>query len=80
MDLFRYAIGRVAQALPLILILILLTFFIIHLAPGDPVAYMLSGAPNVPPEILQIMRHQLGLDQPIQVQLWIYLRNLATGN
>ncbi len=80
MDLFRYTLSRVAQALPLIFILILLTFFIIHLAPGDPVAYMLSGAPNVPPEILQTMRHQLGLDQPIQVQLWVYLRNLASGN
>lgn len=80
MDLRVYVARRLAQALPLIFVLILFTFFVVHLAPGDPVSYMLSGATDVPPEVLRETRAKLGLDQPLQVQLWIYLQNLAVGN
>ncbi len=36
----RFLIKRIAQSLVLILLLIVINFFLIHLAPGDPVYYL----------------------------------------
>ncbi len=80
MNLGQYAFRRLVQAIPLILLLIVLNFLIVRLAPGDTAAYIISGAFDAPPELLKETRAKLGLDQPVQVQLWIYLRNLAIGD
>ena len=62
---------RLAFALPLILAVLVVTFCLIHLAPGDP-AYLLAGdAPT--PEFLARVRAQYGLDQPLGRQLLSYL-------
>ena len=69
---------RIAQAIPVMLIVAVLTFFLMHLLPGDP-AVIIAGDQADPAAIEQI-RHQLGLDRPILEQLWLWFSHLARGD
>jgi peptide/nickel transport system permease protein len=54
------------------------TFLLLHLAPGDPTAAYFN--PNVPPDVVEAMRHNLGLDQPLHVQYVRWLESFFTGD
>ena len=69
---------RLLGAIPVMLIVSLLTFGMIHLIPGDP-AIAIAGLSATPEQIANI-RHDLGLDQPILGQLWRWYANLAIGD
>jgi peptide/nickel transport system permease protein len=56
----------------------LLTFVLIRLVPGDP-ARVIAG-PAATPSVLQAIRKSLGLDQPLPVQFYHYLGNVLHGN
>ncbi len=56
----------------------LLTFLLSHLIPGDPARMLVGEKANE--ETLNLVRHQLGLDQPVWVQYWMYLNGLLTGD
>ena len=71
-------VRRLGSALPIMLIVSLLTFGMIHLIPGDP-AIAIAGLSATPEQIANI-RHDLGLDQPILGQLWRWYANLAIGD
>jgi peptide/nickel transport system permease protein len=58
---------------------IVVSFLIIHLAPGDPIQAIVGDYP-APPELIARLRHEFGLDRPLGTQLLIYLRSVATGN
>ena len=58
---------RLASAIPILLIVSLVTFSLMHFIPGDPAA-AIAGLSATPQQILQL-RHDLGLDQPFIVQL-----------
>jgi len=68
-----YVLRRIIQAIPLLFLVIVVMFCMIHLAPGDPVSLFIQGAPGATPEFVQQMRESLGLDKPIGVQLVRYL-------
>ena len=74
--MISYLLRRILGAIPLLLGILTIIFFIIHLAPGDPMARFFN--PNVSPEVIEQMRRNLGLDQPIHVQyvkwLWSFIR------
>jgi len=55
-----------------------LIFFVINLAPGDPTALFFN--PNVPAEVIEQMRKNLGLDQPIYIRYIHWLTSFFTGN
>ena len=74
--LLAYIARRLAQAVPLVLVVIIINFFLIHAAPGDPVDMLLGGM-DTDPEFQAQMRRELGLDQPLWVQLWTYISNVA---
>ena len=74
-----YLLKRLAQVVPIVFIIIVVNFFLIHLAPGDPIAYIIGDAP-VPEEVVAQLREKLGLDQPLITQLAIYLINIAHGD
>lgn len=74
-----YLLKRLAQVVPIVLIIVVVNFFLIHLAPGDPIAYIIGDAP-VPEEAVAELRQKLGLDQSLFTQLLIYLRNVAQGD
>ena len=74
-----YLLKRLAQIVPIVLIIVAINFFLIHLAPGDPIAYIIGDAP-VPEEMVVQLRHKFGLDQPLLTQFGIYLWDVARGD
>jgi peptide/nickel transport system permease protein len=74
----RYLTRRLAQAALVVAGVVALTFVIMRLVPGDPaVAY---AGPKATPEELAEARRRFGLDDPLPVQLWNYVRDLLTGD
>jgi peptide/nickel transport system permease protein len=74
----RYALKRLIQAVPILLLVSLISFGIMQLIPGDPA--IIIGGPSATPAELDQIRKNLGLDQPFHVQLWIFYSNLAQGD
>lgn len=77
-----YVIRRILQLVPVLLLVTLMIFMIMHLLPGDPVQLMLMGAEGgaVPPQRLAEMRQALGLDKPLWIQYLSFLAGAVTGN
>ncbi|MDB4949712.1 MAG: dppB [Gemmatimonadetes bacterium] len=73
-----YLLRRMLGAIPLLLGILTIIFFIIHLAPGDPTARFFS--PQVSPEVIEQMRHNLGLDQPLHIQYLKWMKSFLTGD
>jgi len=71
-----YLLRRLWQMVPTILGVVLLVFFLFKYFGGDP-AEILGGL-NATPEQIAAIRQQLGLDQPVWVQLGIYLKSIVT--
>ena len=71
-------VHRLLGALPILLIVSLITFAMIHLVPGDP-AIAIAGMSATPEQVANI-RRDLGLDQPLLSQLWDWYANLLHGN
>jgi peptide/nickel transport system permease protein len=73
-----YLLRRLLGSIPLLLGILTLIFFIIHIAPGDPTARYFN--PNVSPEVIEQMRRNLGLDQPLHIQYFRWLGAFARGD
>lgn len=71
-------IKRLISLLTVIFGVLLLTFLLIHLVPGDPVDVMLGESANVADR--EALRADLGLDQPLVKQFGSYLAKLAQGD
>jgi peptide/nickel transport system permease protein len=76
--LTAYLIRRLWQGIPTLLGVVLLVFLLFNWVGGDP-AYLLAGKISNPEQIENI-RHQLGVDQSYAVQLWIFLKQIFTGD
>ncbi len=74
----RYALRRLAQSVPLALLVATAVFSLIHLIPGDPVAIMLGEGAR--PGDIEAMRSSLGLDQPLWAQYRSFLGGLLRGD
>ncbi len=73
-----YLIRRILQGIPVLLALSLIIFFIINLAPGDPLAGMMD--PNITSEDLARRREQLGLNESIIVRYFQWITNVFKGD
>jgi peptide/nickel transport system permease protein len=78
MSLLRYLARRAALTVFVVFGVTLITFVISHVVPADPVVAYLGD--HAPPDLVEKVRHQLGLDRPLPVQYVIYLRELLHGN
>ncbi|MGN9847119.1 ABC transporter permease [Nonomuraea sp. H19] len=76
--MLRYLARRLAQALLVVAGVVVLTFAVMRLVPGDP-AVAFAG-PKATPEQLAAARERFGLDDPIPMQLVHYVRDLLTGD
>jgi ABC-type dipeptide/oligopeptide/nickel transport system permease component len=72
-------VRRVLLLIPMLLGVTLVTFIMIHLVPGDPVATLMGTAVNGAAGLRQA-RHELGLDLPLPVQYLRYLSNVLHGD
>ena len=73
-----YLLRRVLAVIPVMIIVATLAFVLIHLAPGDP-ASVIAG-PYATPDDVAKLRRQLGLDEPLPMQLMHWYGRLLTGN
>ncbi|MBI4200696.1 MAG: ABC transporter permease, partial [Chloroflexi bacterium] len=62
-----YSVRRILSIIPVLLVVELVAFSLIHIVPGDPVSVML-GAEEARLEDMQRVRKELGLDRPIWEQ------------
>ncbi len=69
---------RMAQAVPVMLVVAILTFILMKLLPGDP-AVLIAGE-SASPQAIEAIRVQLGLDKPVVVQLGNWLLDLLQGD
>jgi oligopeptide transport system permease protein len=74
--MYRFAVGRILQAIPVLLAVITVTFFLIHSAPGGP----FSADKAVPPEVIKALEEQYNLNQPIWQQYVSYLGDVVRGD
>lgn len=70
--------ARLVQAVPVVLGVTLIVFFMSHLLPGDPALAILGD--KATPESVSALRDQLGLDQPIWQQYVHFLSNIVHGD
>ena len=70
---------RLVSSIPAVLGVVVLTFLLMRVLPGDPAVFFASG-PSAGQAEIDNLRRELGLDKPIPVQLVLYLRDVATGN
>jgi peptide/nickel transport system permease protein len=75
----RFAVRRLAQAVPLLVIISLLVFGLIHAAPGGPLSLYLDN-PNVRPADIERLRRAMGLDRPLGTQYVTWLAAFVRGD
>ena len=69
-----YVLRRLAVAVPVLLILIVVSYALMYAAPGGP----FDSERPLPPEILANLERKYGLDQPLAVQVWRYVVSIVT--
>jgi oligopeptide transport system permease protein len=74
--MIRYFLKRLAGAIPTLLAIVTLSFFLMRAAPGGP----FDREQTLPPEIMANLQRAYGLDQPLWVQYGRYLQGLAHGD
>lgn len=77
--IIRYALQRIVVMVPVLFLVSIVVFLMIHLTPGDPVR-TLMGQSGASAEDMQAMREQLGLNDPLPVQYVHFISDLVTGN
>ncbi len=73
-----YAGRRLLQAVPTVLIIATLNFLLLQLAPGDAADVLAGEAGSATPEFMAQLRQSFGLDQPLWMQLLIYLKRVVS--
>lgn len=77
MHRYRFLLFRPFQLLPVLLGISLVTFVLVRSIPGDPARLLLG--PRTTPDALAKIRAQFGLDEPLWVQYFLFLKNLLQG-
>ena len=73
-----YAARRLLQAVPTVLVIVALNFLLLKLAPGDAAEVLAGEAGSATPEFMAQLRQTFGLDQPVAMQLLLYVKNIVS--
>lgn len=73
-----YIIRRLFSLIPVLAVVAIVVFLIIHITPGDPAAMILGEGAS--PEQIEELRQEMGLDQPIITQFFLWLSNVFKGD
>jgi peptide/nickel transport system permease protein len=74
----RYVGRRLLQAVPIVLVIVVVNFILIKLAPGDAATVLAGEAGGATPEYIAQLRQRFGLDQPVWMQLFYYVRSVLS--
>jgi len=75
----KYLIRRLLAAMPTLLVISFVVFGVLALSPGDPLAEFALN-PNVPPEVRDLMRKSLGLDEPFLTRYVKWVSSMVQGD
>lgn len=75
--MFSYLVKRLLMMVPLMFGITIITFMVIHLAPGEPVEAQTAMSPKITAETRQKLREYYGLDKPLHIQYAKWLGRLA---
>lgn len=78
MDTLRYVLKRIFLTIPVLIIVSILAFALVHLIPGDPVAVLLGE--HATPEATAALTEKYGLDKTLPEQYFMYLKNILHGD
>jgi len=73
-----FIIRRILQIIPVIIGVTLILFTLMYIIPEDPAKLILEKGAT--PEALQNLREKMGIDKPVYVQYWRYIKKLAKGD
>jgi peptide/nickel transport system permease protein len=76
--MWGYILRRLLFGIPTLLGVTIIVFSLLHLSPGDPVSAMVPA--DAPQELVDMIKRQMGLDQPLPVQYWRWLRRVVQGD
>ena len=76
----RYILHRLSISLPLLLVISIIAFTFINLAPGSPIDAMINPTVGLSVQQEQSLRQQLGLNQPLPVRYLLWLSQAIQGN
>jgi peptide/nickel transport system permease protein len=76
--MYRYLMRRLVLSIPILLLVTIMVFGLIHLIPGDPVTVILGQ--EATPEVEAALRAELGLDRPLVAQYLTWLGNVLRGD
>jgi oligopeptide transport system permease protein len=74
--MLKFILKRILEAIPTLLVLITLSFFLMRFAPGNP----FSSERSLPPEVMANINAKYGLDKPVSTQYLTYLGNVLHGD
>lgn len=74
-----YAVRRLLALVPVLLFLTLISFVLLYVIPGDPVA-VIEGQTTIDPQVAQQIRHELYLDKPLPIQYGHWLWQALHGD
>ncbi|MGL4860949.1 MAG: oligopeptide ABC transporter permease OppB [Enterobacteriaceae bacterium] len=74
--MLKFIVRRLLEAIPTLLVLITISFFMMRMAPGSP----FTGERNLPPEVLANIEAKYHLNDPLYKQYFSYLGQLARGD
>lgn len=80
MSLISDTLIKLANAALLLLAVVVLNFCLIHAAPGDPAQVIAGEMGGASAEVIEAIRRQYGLDQPLSIQLLSYLGRILQGD
>jgi len=76
-QILSYAFRRLLQAVPVVLLIMVGTFLLLKLAPGDTVDALVGDMGGADAAYIEQLRAEYGLDQPVWVQLWRYMSKIV---
>lgn len=78
MRTINYIIKRILIAIPVLIGVMLIIFLLLNVVPGDPITLMMRE--HIKPELIERMREQMGLDDPVMVRFFTYLKDALHGD
>jgi len=76
---YTFFLRRLLSAIPVIFIITFATFVLMQMLPGGPLAAY-ENNPEISQQDIERLRHEMGLDRPIPVQYWAWLKNFVRGD
>nr|WP_295083755.1 ABC transporter permease [uncultured Roseateles sp.] len=77
--MLKYLLHRALVNIPTLFAILLAVFLLINMAPGDPVDAFVPPSASLDEHQKEVLRHELGLDQPLPIRFAVWIKQVASG-